>query len=90
MIPNLGAPPRRGNWSTDTPYQPTSFQLWHDGAIVRVHALDSAGRPEAVLNRWFGKGAEALGFTDGQLVERDPYLALVTAYLPLPRLPVRR
>src|SRR6266571_2350099 len=24
--------------------------------------------------RWFGKGAEALGFTDGQLVERDPYL----------------
>ena len=25
--------------------------------------------------RWFGKGAEALGFTDGQLVERDPYLA---------------
>ena len=26
--------------------------------------------------RWFGKGAEALGFTDGQLVERDPYLAV--------------
>ncbi len=25
--------------------------------------------------RWFGKGAEALGFTDGQTVERDPYLA---------------
>jgi TrwC relaxase len=25
--------------------------------------------------RWFGKGAEALGFTDGQQVERDPYLA---------------
>ena len=25
--------------------------------------------------RWFGKGAEALGFTDGQFVERDPYLA---------------
>ena len=25
--------------------------------------------------RWFGKGAEALGFTDGQVVERDPYLA---------------
>jgi hypothetical protein len=25
--------------------------------------------------RWFGAGAEALGFTDGQLVERDPYLA---------------
>ena len=25
--------------------------------------------------RWFGRGAEALGFTDGQLVERDPYLA---------------
>jgi hypothetical protein len=25
--------------------------------------------------RWFGKGAEALGFADGQLVERDPYLA---------------
>ena len=25
--------------------------------------------------RWFGQGAEALGFTDGQLVERDPYLA---------------
>jgi hypothetical protein len=24
--------------------------------------------------RWFGKGAEALGFADGQLVERDPYL----------------
>lgn len=26
--------------------------------------------------RWFGKGAEALGFTDGQQVERDPYLAV--------------
>jgi conjugative relaxase-like TrwC/TraI family protein len=26
--------------------------------------------------RWFGKGAEALGFTDGQIVERDPYLAV--------------
>src|SRR5215472_15753636 len=26
--------------------------------------------------RWFGKGAEALGFIDGQLVERDPYLAV--------------
>ncbi len=26
--------------------------------------------------RWFGKGAEALGFTDGQTVERDPYLAV--------------
>ncbi len=26
--------------------------------------------------RWFGKGAEALGFADGQLVERDPYLAV--------------
>src|SRR6266487_247007 len=25
--------------------------------------------------RWFGKGAEALGFADGQIVERDPYLA---------------
>ena len=25
--------------------------------------------------RWFGQGAEALGFTDGQVVERDPYLA---------------
>src|SRR5215831_2371376 len=25
--------------------------------------------------RWFGRGAEALGFTDGQIVERDPYLA---------------
>ena len=25
--------------------------------------------------RWFGKGAEALGFTDGQQVEREPYLA---------------
>lgn len=25
--------------------------------------------------RWFGKGAEALGFADGQEVERDPYLA---------------
>jgi hypothetical protein len=25
--------------------------------------------------RWFGQGAEALGFTDGQEVERDPYLA---------------
>jgi len=25
--------------------------------------------------RWFGKGAEVLGFADGQLVERDPYLA---------------
>src|SRR5229473_4990691 len=25
--------------------------------------------------RWFGTGAEALGFTDGQFVERDPYLA---------------
>ena len=26
--------------------------------------------------RWFGPGAEALGFTDGQQVERDPYLAV--------------
>ncbi len=26
--------------------------------------------------RWFGKGAEALGLTDGQQVERDPYLAV--------------
>ncbi len=26
--------------------------------------------------RWFGKGAEALGFADGQIVERDPYLAV--------------
>src|SRR5260370_28026295 len=26
--------------------------------------------------RWFGKGAEALGFADGQTVERDPYLAV--------------
>ena len=25
--------------------------------------------------RWFGKGAEALGFADEQVVERDPYLA---------------
>jgi hypothetical protein len=25
--------------------------------------------------RWFGKGTEALVFADGQLVERDPYLA---------------
>src|SRR5215831_17396519 len=25
--------------------------------------------------RWFGRGAEALGFDDGQVVERDPYLA---------------
>src|SRR5260370_24835703 len=25
--------------------------------------------------RWFGNGAEALGFADGQLVARDPYLA---------------
>jgi len=24
--------------------------------------------------RWFGRGAEALGFADGQLVEREPYL----------------
>jgi len=24
--------------------------------------------------RWFGKGAEALGFADGQLVEEEPYL----------------
>lgn len=26
--------------------------------------------------RWFGKGAETLGFTDGQTVEREPYLAV--------------
>lgn len=26
--------------------------------------------------RWFGNGAEALGFTGGQQVERDPYLAV--------------
>jgi conjugative relaxase-like TrwC/TraI family protein len=26
--------------------------------------------------RWFGQGAEALGFADGQQVERDPYLAV--------------
>jgi hypothetical protein len=26
--------------------------------------------------RWFGRGAEALGFTDGQQVEREPYLAV--------------
>src|SRR5215470_12267512 len=26
--------------------------------------------------RWFGRGAKALGFADGQLVERDPYLAV--------------
>src|SRR6266699_1414836 len=26
--------------------------------------------------RWFGKGAEALGFADGQQVEREPYLAV--------------
>ncbi len=25
--------------------------------------------------RWFGRGAEALGSADGQIVERDPYLA---------------
>ena len=26
--------------------------------------------------RWFGQGAEALGFADGQVVEREPYLAV--------------
>src|SRR5215831_360065 len=26
--------------------------------------------------RWFGRGAEALGFVDGQVVEREPYLAV--------------
>jgi len=26
--------------------------------------------------RWFGRGAEALGFTDGQVVEREPYMAM--------------
>jgi conjugative relaxase-like TrwC/TraI family protein len=26
--------------------------------------------------RWFGRGAEALGFADGQVVERKPYLAV--------------
>src|SRR5689334_17470642 len=30
------------------------------------------GEPEG---RWFGKGAEALGFTPGQTVELDPYMA---------------
>ena len=31
-----------------------------------------AGEPPG---RWFRQGAEALGFADGQVVERDPYLA---------------
>ncbi len=31
------------------------------------------GEPDG---RWFGKGAEALGFADGQVVRRDPYLAV--------------
>lgn len=35
----------------------------------------NAAREGEPPGRWFGKGAEALGFTDGQGVERDPYLA---------------
>jgi hypothetical protein len=48
MIPNLGSPPRRGSWSTDTPCQPTSFPLRHDGGIVGVRVPDStAARTQA-------------------------------------------
>ena len=34
--------------------------------------IDAAQAGEAP-GRWFGKGAEALGFTPGQEVEREPY-----------------
>src|SRR5947208_11558975 len=33
------------------------------------------GEPDG---RWFGTGAEALGLRDGQVVRRDPYLAVYT------------
>ena len=33
------------------------------------------GEPDG---RWFGKGAEALGLRDGQVVRKEPYLAAYT------------
>ena len=38
------------------------------------------GEPDG---RWFGTGAEALGLRDGQVVRRDPYLAVYTMTDPL-------
>ena len=35
----------------------------------------SAARAREPPGRWWGPGAQALGFTDGQLVERKPYNA---------------
>ncbi len=35
-----------------------------------IQASESGGEPPG---RWWGPGAEALGFTQGQLVEREPY-----------------
>lgn len=39
------------------------------------HSGSNAAQEGEPPGRWFGKGAEALGFTDAQEVERDPYLA---------------
>ena len=36
----------------------------------------SAAEAGEAPGRWFGKGAEALGFTPGQQVEREPYDAV--------------
>src|SRR6266542_652873 len=41
-----------------------------DGAGYYIQASEGGGEPPG---RWWGPGAEALGFEGGQLVEREPY-----------------
>jgi hypothetical protein len=41
-----------------------------DAASYYIQASESGGEPPG---RWWGPGAEALGFNDGQQVERRPY-----------------
>ena len=41
-----------------------------DAASYYIQASESGGEPPG---RWWGPGARALGFKDGQTVEREPY-----------------
>src|SRR5215469_3620336 len=55
-------------------YDPRYYLEWAKGERSPGGYYISPAQKGEAAGRWFGKGAEALGFADGQEVEEEPYL----------------
>jgi hypothetical protein len=51
-------------------WRQVDMDAWKSAAEYYIQASESGGEPPG---RWWGPGAQALGFAPGQLVEREPY-----------------